>query len=129
MSKYMQLAGCAAAPTKVLGAALEKQPVMTGFQLGASILGGAVGSLLWEDHPVLGLFGGWAVGDSVGLVQRNHADDIPYALAPTGAGIGLSLAWKKHPAWGYILGSMGTALMTAAIPTSPAGRVLAGKSI
>jgi hypothetical protein len=79
------------------------------------LAGAIAGAFLWEDHRVLGFFGGGALGANVmpivkgtnGLYDRRTA---LCAVGAVGVGVGASLGWRKHPVLGYLGGGIGAAV-------------------
>jgi hypothetical protein len=75
---------------------------------------------------VLGALAGVSVGFNAPSIARGDADarrDALFALGVTGAAVGASLSWKKHPAWGYLLGGAAASLLTLYVPGSPMQRM------
>lgn len=103
-----------------------------GMAMGALGLGAAgafTGYKMWKHHPVLGAFVGLAAGAAVLPIAKGTTLDrmeaLEHAIA-IGGGVALSLGWKKHPAWGYLLGGIaGSVVASAAIP-KPKGTTVAG---
>lgn len=75
--------------------------------LGA-LTGGAVGWKVMGGHPFLGIIGGAALAEVA--VEAVELRAIPIRgvcrLGAAGSGIAGSLMWKKHPFWGFLLGSL-----------------------
>ncbi len=89
------------------------------YRLLPAIAVGVLGGVFWKKHRVLGVLGGLAAGGSIYPLAKGELGSAARTLIPTAAGIGVSLKWKKHPAWGYILPSFG---MSAAITAIEAAR-------
>jgi len=111
---YVSLIGQAAQKAVPISAHDEAQLSMVGVLVPAVALG-VVGALVWKQHRVLGALGGFAVGGSVYPIAKGQYVRGVEGLVPTAVGIGLSLKWKKHPAWGFVLGSLGAGFALAAV--------------
>jgi len=69
-----------------------------------------------------------SVGFNAPSIVRGDADarkDALIGLGVTGAAVGAAVAWKKHPALGYIGGAIAASLLTTYIPNSPMYRFAA----
>lgn len=77
-------------------------------QFALSAVGGIVGYLVGRKymHPVLGLLGGLSAGTSAALVSNGLPAEAAYVALAEASAIGLSLYWSKHPAAGYVGGSL-----------------------
>lgn len=99
-------------------AAIAKNQPSAGHLMATRVLPAAAGAGAgyWygkkHHHKWLGLLGGMAVGGSiVPLVSGENRADAIVHMGAAGAGVVASLRWKKHPAWGYILGSVGGSIV------------------
>lgn len=115
----------------VLGAGtldnVEGRNGMIDFALG--IAGAFVGHRMFKrSHPVLGIIGGFDLGVNARPLAVGSSDErkrAMYNLALGGAGIGASVAWKKHPALGYAAGSVAALAAMAYVPGSPVQQMYA----
>src|SRR3990167_1889884 len=95
-----------------------------------ALVGGAIGSLLWRAHPVLGFIGGASIaGNGLGLIRGGDRGGDLGRMATTGAGIGLALKWPAHPVLGFLGGSIatGTAVSYLAPSSGQAALVRQGR--
>lgn len=92
--------------------------------LGLSAAGALAGYKMWKHHPVLGAFVGLAAGASVIPAVKGTSEDRMRALehaVAVGGGVALSLAWKKHSAWGYVLGGLAGGIAASSVISKPKG--------
>jgi ammonia channel protein AmtB len=73
---------------------------------GAMLVGGIAGYVLWKKHPVVGVFSGMAVGGAGVTAATGKPVHGAAHLGSAAAAAYCSLKWQKHPALGYILGSL-----------------------
>jgi hypothetical protein len=93
-----------------------------------SLVAAVVGAVVWKQHRVLGFLGGAAAGANAyalatgdnGVYGRGPAAGL---MAAAGAGVGLSLYWKKHSFWGYVLGHMGASTVVSFVPGMGEGAI------
>lgn len=81
---------------------------------------GALGSILWRSHPLLGFLGGLAIGQAgKSLYRGDPTAKAVVQLGITGTAIAGSLLWRRHP----VLGHLGGALIGSAGGTYLLGRL------
>lgn len=104
MKSVIHVLGDAAAPLVAPAFEMGKP----GLTLGLSAVGALAGYFLGKSrqHPVLGVFAGMGVGCAAGQAASGYYGLAATSVAAVAAGTGLSLRWKAHPAWGYVLGSL-----------------------
>ena len=72
--------------------------------IAAGVGGGALGYFFWKEHRWLGLIGGAGAGRlAYNIATQNFREAAEVAVTNAGL-IGGSLAWKKHPFLGGLLG-------------------------
>lgn len=70
-----------------------------------TVIGAALGGVVWSDHRVLGLIGGASIGRNVpALLKAETRRAALCNLAQTGTGIAGSLALKSSPVTGFVAG-------------------------
>lgn len=91
--------------------------------VGGYVLGGRV------KHPVLGFFLAESVGMNAYRFYRNSPGDRTVAFTNLGvtlAAVTTSLAWKKHPFYGYLAGMALGIAATSFVPGSNAAKLVHG---
>jgi hypothetical protein len=77
--------------------------------LGIGFLAGVGGSRAWKKHRWLGFVAGHSIGGNIYSLVRGRDDERREAISSLGIGAALisgSLAWKKQPFWGGVLGAI-----------------------
>lgn len=114
------------------GAAAIAEPNPANPHIGVSLIPGValgVGGFMFgkkHGHPVLGFLGFEAVGLNAYRAYRNHPGDRIVAatnLATSAAAIIGSLAWKKHPFFGWCVGLAAGIVATSFVAGSNASKL------
>jgi len=86
------------------------------FLLG--VLAAIVGGVVCKEHRLLGVIGGLAAGNGVGLLMAGKKNSAARIAVPALLGVYGSLKWKEHPILGYALPSLATgAVLNATLPS------------
>lgn len=88
--------------------------------VGAAVVGG----FLWKKHRTLGVLAGVTLGSNAYDLARGDRREALCNVGVGAAAIGSSLAWKKHPIFGWILGSLAASAVASVIPGSYQNKLL-----
>lgn len=102
--------------------ALSERVTHLAVDLAPGVIGGAVGAYAWKQHRVLGFLAGHAVAANALPILRNRdgeRKDAIHMLGVESSGVVGALVHKRSPALGWVLGTVGGAVVSSMFSDSP----------